>query len=77
MRMVADTATEDPVEQADRVVDVDITEDDLVADLGRLLREGLVAVVVEEADEDLIPRFRVTARGLEACHTPVTGPVTP
>lgn len=40
-----------------------MTEDDLVDDLGRLLREGLVAVEVDDADEDLVPRFRVTARG--------------
>lgn len=40
-----------------------MTEDDLADDLGRLLREGLVAVVVDVADEDLIPRFEVTPRG--------------
>jgi len=44
-----------------------MTEDDLVNDLGRLLREGLVMVVVDEADEDLVPRFRVTARGHDVC----------
>lgn len=44
-----------------------MTEDDLVDDLSRLLREGLVAVQVDDADDDQIPRFRVTARGREIC----------
>jgi len=44
-----------------------MTEEDLVNDLGRLLREGLVAVEVDDADEDLVPRFRVTARGQNVC----------
>lgn len=55
-----------------------VTEADLVEDLGRLLREGLVAVVVDDEDADLIPRFAVTARGREACqHDGVTGEVRP
>jgi hypothetical protein len=34
---------------------------DLLADLNRLLREGLVAV--EWSEEDAVPRFRLTPRG--------------
>lgn len=63
MGMVADRAT--------------VTEADLVEDLGRLLREGLVAVVVDDADDDPIPRFQVTPRGQQECqHEGVTGEVT-
>lgn len=39
-----------------------MTEDELVDDLSRLLREGLVYVYVGQAEE-AIPRFAVTARG--------------
>jgi hypothetical protein len=49
-----------------------MTEDDLVDDLSRLLREGLVAIDADQMDgfdEDphAAPRFYVTARGREVC----------
>lgn len=46
-----------------------MTEDELVDDLSRLLREGLVYVYVGQAEEATpTPRFAVTARGREECH---------
>lgn len=39
-----------------------MTPDDLIDDLGRLLREGLVCVEAADDEEDH-PRFRVTAHG--------------
>jgi hypothetical protein len=43
-----------------------MTETELVEDLSRLLREGLVVVDVDAPDDDAWPvRFQVTARGRE------------
>jgi hypothetical protein len=41
-----------------------MTEDELVDDLSRLLREGLV--MVDQDDLDAEPRFRPTAAGVDA-----------
>jgi hypothetical protein len=50
-----------------------MTEDELIADLSRLLREGLVAVDADQsdgsdADPSAAPRFALTARGRHVCH---------
>ena len=46
-----------------------MTEDELVADLSRLLREGLVMLDVDPIEEgEPAPRFRPTARGVEELH---------
>ncbi len=54
-----------------------MSEDDLVADLGRLLREGLAMVEADGFEEDpsAAPRFCITARGREILTEPIE--VTP
>jgi hypothetical protein len=49
---------------SDKDDSVNLTLDDLVDDLSRLLREGL-AFVDDHDDQEDVPRFRVTARGRE------------
>lgn len=57
----------------------DVTATDLIIDIAILLRSGLVAVTTDGPDEDLIPRFDLTARGRQECHHEgvTTGEVRP